>query len=172
PNDGSQRTRVQTDQDDEDDDMEPDAVLKARAADADPAARFPDLTSALAANVRDSLLDIQHEIRRGLGSNNWVVSGAHTATGKPLLANDTHLELMLPPIWYEVHLTTPGFNAKGFTLPGAPLIVIGHNDHIAWGFTNNGADVQDLYIESFIPPEDDNYRVNAKGGRAKAQIFD
>ena len=171
PNDGSQRTRVQTDQDDEDDDdMEPDAVLKARAADADPAARFPDLTSALAANVRDSLLDIQHEIRRGLGSNNWVVSGAHTATGKPLLANDTHLELMLPPIWYEVHVTAPGWNVKGFTLPGAPLVIIGHNDRIAWGFTNNGADVQDLYIETFNPAAPDEYRVH--GAWTKAQVYD
>jgi penicillin amidase len=170
PNDGSQRTRVQTDQDDDDDDMEPDAVLKARGADADPAARFPDLTSALAANVRDSLLDIQHEIRRGLGSNDWVVSGAHTATGKPLLANDTHLGLMLPPIWYEVHVTAPGWNVKGFTLPGAPLVIIGHNDRIAWGFTNNGADVQDLYIETFDPAVPDEYRVH--GAWTKAQVYD
>jgi penicillin amidase len=171
PNDGSQRTRVQTDQDDDDDDdMEPDAVLKARAADADPVARFPDLTSALAGNVRDSLLDIQHEIRRGLGSNDWVVSGAHTATGKPLLANDTHLELMLPPIWYEVHVTAPGWNVKGFALPGAPLVIIGHNDRIAWGFTNNGADVQDLYIETFNPAAPDEYRVH--GAWTKAQVYD
>ena len=171
PNDGSQRTRVQTDQDDDDDDdMEPDAVLKARGADADPAARFTDLTSALAANVRDSLRDIQHEIRGGLGSNDWVVSGAHTATGKPLLANDTHLELMLPPIWYEVHVTAPGWNVKGFTLPGAPLVIIGHNDHIAWGFTNNGADVQDLYIETFNPAAPDEYRVH--GAWTKAQVYD
>jgi len=171
PNDGSQRTRVQTDEDDDDDDdMEPDAVLKARAADADPVARFPDLTSALAENVRDSLLDIQQEIRRGLGSNNWVVNGAHTATGKPLLANDTHLELNLPPIWYEVHVTAPGWNVKGFTLPGAPLVVIGHNDRIAWGFTNNGADVQDLYIETFNPAAPDEYRV--RGAWTKAQVYD
>src|SRR6266852_3359245 len=170
PNDGSQRTRVQTDDDDDDDDMEPDAVLKARAADADPAARFPDLTSVLAVNVRDSLLEIQHEIRRGLGSNNWVVNGAHTSTGKPLLANDTHLELMLPPIWYEVHVTAPGWNVKGFTLPGAPLVIIGHNDRIAWGFTNNAADVQDLYTETFNPAAPDEYRV--RGAWTKAQVFD
>ncbi len=170
PNDGSQRTRVQIDEDDDDDDLEPDAVLKARAADDDPAARFPDLTSALAANVRDSLLDIQHEIRRGLGSNNWVVNGAHTSTGKPLLANDTHLDLSLPPIWYEVHVTAPGWNVKGFTLPGAPLVIIGHNDRIAWGFTNNGADVQDLYIETFNPAAPDEYRV--RNGWTKAQVYD
>jgi len=171
PNDGSQRTRVQTDQDDDDDDSEEDTVLKAgvRREEA-PAARFPDLTSALADDVRDSLLDIQQEIRQSLGSNNWVVNGKHTANGKPLLANDTHLELGLPPIWYEVHVSAPGWNVKGFTLPGAPLVIIGHNDRIAWGFTNNGADVQDLYIETFNPSAQDEYRVH--GAWSKAQVYD
>ena len=168
PNDGSQRTRVQTDQDD-DDDTESDTVIKASAG-GDTAGRFPDLTSALATDVRDSLLDIQQEIRHGLGSNNWVVNGPHTATGKPLLANDTHLELNLPPIWYEVHVTAPEWNVKGFTLPGAPLVIIGHNDRIAWGFTNNGADVQDLYIETFNPAAPDEYRV--RGAWTKAQVYD
>ena len=121
--------------------------------------------------VRDFLArDEIGEIRHGLGSNNWVVSGAHTATGKPLLANDTHLELSVPSIWYEVHLTAPDWNVTGFTLPGAPLVVIGHNDQIAWGFTNNGADVQDLYIETFNPAAPDEYRVN--GAWVKAQMFD
>jgi penicillin G amidase len=170
PNDGSQRTRVQTDQGDDDDDTEPDTVIKASTGNGDKPGRFPDLTSALATDVRDSLLDIQQEIRHGLGSNNWVVNGAHTATGKPLLANDTHLELNLPPIWYEVHVTAPGWNVKGFTLPGAPLVIIGHNDRIAWGFTNNGADVQDLYIETFNPAAPDEYRV--RGAWTKAQVYD
>ena len=172
PNDGSQRTRVKTDEDN-DDDMEPDTVLKASAARLDSAVASQsslDLTSALAQNAADSLADIAQEIRRGLGSNNWVVSGEHTATGKPLLANDTHLELSLPPIWYQVHVTAPGWNVKGFTLPGAPLVVIGHNDRIAWGFTNNGADVQDLYIETFNPAALDEYRV--RGSWTKAQIYD
>jgi penicillin amidase len=173
PNDGSQRTRVQSDPDDDDEDTEPNSVLKARfdsGDDADRTPRFPDLTSALAADVRDSLLDIQQEIRQSLGSNNWVVSGVHTATGKPLLANDTHLELMLPPIWYQVHVTAPGWNVKGFTLPGAPFVIIGHNDRIAWGFTNNGADVQDLYVETFNPAAPDEYRV--RGSWTKAQVYD
>jgi penicillin amidase len=82
------------------------------------------------------------------GSNNWVVSGAHTASGKPLLSNDMHLSLTLPGIWYSADLAAPGFHAAGVTIPGLPLIVVGHNDHIAWGFTNLGADVQDVYIES------------------------
>jgi penicillin G amidase len=173
-NDGSQHSRVDpNDEDDEDDDMGPDTVLKANATGSlDNAApeTFPDLTSALGRSMRDFLAETQRDIRRGLGSNNWVVSGDHTATGKPMLANDTHLELSIPPIWYEVHLTAPGWNVKGFTLPGAPLVVIGHNDRIAWGFTNNGADVQDLYIETFNPGAADEYRVNGKW--MKAQVYD
>jgi penicillin amidase len=177
PNDGSQASKSDPDdEDDDDDDMPTDDVLKAKALlnnNATPARTpetFADLTSALWPSIEGYLEETQSEIRKGLGSNNWVVSGAHTATGKPLLANDTHLELSIPPIWYEIHLTAPNFNAKGFTLPGAPLIVIGHNDHIAWGFTNNGADVQDLYIEKFNPAVPDEYQVNGKW--TKAQIFD
>jgi penicillin G amidase len=172
PNDGSKGTRVQTDPDDDDDDTEPDAVLKADIGGdvEEHAVQFPDLTSALAKDVGDSLLDIENEIRQSLGSNNWVVNGTHTANGKPLLANDTHLELGLPPIWYEVHVTAPGWNVKGFTLPGAPLVIIGHNDRIAWGFTNNGADVQDLYIETFNPSAQDEYLV--RGVWTKAQVYD
>jgi penicillin amidase len=100
------------------------------------------------------------EIRAGLGSNDWVVDGKHTASGKPLLANDTHLPLNIPCIWYMLHLTAPGWNVKGFALPGAPLVIIGHNERIAWGFTNNGADIQDLYIESFSRTNPRQYVVN------------
>jgi penicillin amidase len=176
-NDGSQRSRVDPDDgdDDDDDDMESDGVLKARAHPTTPdiandETTAPDLTAALASSVLSYLEGSRREIRRSLGSNNWVVSGDHTATGKPLLANDTHLELSIPPIWYEIHLTAPGWNVKGFTLPGAPLVVIGHNDHMAWGFTNNGADVEDLYMETFNPANADEYRVNGKW--VKAQLFD
>jgi len=83
----------------------------------------------------------------GLGSNNWVVSGARSATGKPLLANDPHLGLTAPAVWYFAHLSAPGLEAIGATLPGVPAIVLGRNSHFAWGFTNTGPDVQDLYIE-------------------------
>jgi penicillin amidase len=172
-NDGSKGKRVETDdEDDDDDDSGPDTVIKASAGESRGSAvseRFPDLTSALAESVRDSLADVRRDIRHGLGSNNWVVSGEHTATGKPLLANDTHLELSMPPIWYQVHVTAPGWNVKGFTLPGAPLVVIGHNERIAWGFTNNGADVQDLYVETFNPAAADEYRV--RGSWTKAQVY-
>jgi penicillin amidase len=80
-------------------------------------------------------------------SNNWVVAGSRTASGKPLLANDPHLGLAAPAIWYFAHLSAPGFEVMGATLPGVPGVVLGHNRHIAWGFTNTGPDVQDLYIE-------------------------
>ena len=88
------------------------------------------------------------------GSNNFAVSGAHTASGKPLLANDMHLSLSAPGIWYAANLEadqgpdqTNAFHVTGVSLPGVPYIVVGHNDHVAWSFTNLGADVQDLYIE-------------------------
>jgi penicillin G amidase len=172
PNDGSQASRADPD-DDDDDDMPTDTILKASARSSDSVRKpetYADITSALWPSIQGYLEETQSEIRKGLGSNNWVVSGSHTATGKPILANDTHLELSIPPIWYEIHLSAPGFNAEGFTLPGAPLIVIGHNDHIAWGFTNNGADVQDLYIEKLNPAAPDEYLVNGKW--TKAQVFD
>ena len=87
-----------------------------------------------------------------VGSNNWTVSGAHTASGKPLLSNDMHLTHSIPGIWYEADLEAPtpngqDFHVTGVSLPGVPFIVVGHNDHIAWGFTNLGADVQEVYIE-------------------------
>jgi penicillin amidase len=87
------------------------------------------------------------------GSNAWAVSGSRSASGKPLLSNDMHLSLAAPGLWYEADLeaTSPApmaeFHAAGVTLPGAPFVIAGHNQHVAWGFTNLGADVQDLYIE-------------------------
>ena len=82
-------------------------------------------------------------------SNNWVVSGKRSATGKPLLANDPHLPAFAPGIWYMTQLTAPGLHVAGVTFPGAPGIVLGHNDQIAWGATNLNPDVQDLYLEKF-----------------------
>jgi penicillin amidase len=81
------------------------------------------------------------------GSNNWVVAGGHTASGKPLLSNDMHLSLTVPNIWYMADISAPGIHAAGVTLPGMPFIVAGHNEHVAWGFTALMADVQDLYEE-------------------------
>ncbi|MEY4481005.1 MAG: hypothetical protein RIQ84_167 [Pseudomonadota bacterium] len=84
----------------------------------------------------------------GVGSNNWVVSGDKTVSGKPLLANDPHLSLTAPAVWYMAHIETPTFKVIGATTPGIPSIVIGRSNQIAWGFTNTDPDVQDLYIEA------------------------
>ncbi len=81
------------------------------------------------------------------GSNDWVVAGSHTTTGMPLLANDPHLGINYPAIWYEVALSGGGLNEIGYSFPGVPGIIIGHNDHIAWGVTNGMVDDTDLYIE-------------------------
>jgi len=85
------------------------------------------------------------------GSNAWVLSGSHTASGKPLLANDMHLEYGLPGVWYMTHLQAPGIDVSGVALPGVPGIIVGHNQRIAWGITNLGFDAQDLYIEKLDP---------------------
>ncbi len=92
-----------------------------------------------------------------LGSNNWVVSGEHTETGLPLLANDPHLGVQLPSIWYEVGLHAPDWDVVGFSFASVPGIIIGHNDNIAWGVTNVGPDVQDLYVEKINPSNDHQY---------------
>src|SRR5690606_32381949 len=87
----------------------------------------------------------------GLGSNNWVVSGEKSATGRPILANDPHLGIQMPSLWYLIGLHVPDLNVVGASLPGVPGVVIGHNDHIAWGVTNLQIDVQDLYLERLNP---------------------
>ena len=103
-----------------------------------------------------------------IGSNNWVVSGALTDTGRPILANDPHLPIQMPSIWYEVGLhcapVGPGCDLEvaGFSLLGVPAVVLGHNDRIAWGVTNLAADVQDLYIEKINPDNPDQYEVNGQ----------
>ena len=99
----------------------------------------------------------------GIGSNNWVISGERTETGMPLLANDPHLGIQMPSIWYEIglHCQPVGeecpYNVVGASFAGAPGVIIGHNDHIAWGVTNLGPDVQDLFIEKVNPENPNQY---------------
>jgi penicillin amidase len=100
----------------------------------------------------------------GIGSNAWVVAGNRTTTGAPLLANDPHLGLQAPGVWYLAHLRAPEIELVGATLAGVPGIVLGHNGAIAWGFTNTGADVQDLFVERLDP--DDPARYLVPGGTA------
>jgi penicillin amidase len=117
-----------------------------------------------------TLLSAGEEDNAGLGSNNWVVSGAHTQSGKPLLANDPHLDHSVPSVWYMIHLKAPGLNVSGVSLPGTPMVIIGHNEKIAWGMTNTGPDVQDLYAESFDPGAPNKYLHN--GAWVNAEVRD
>lgn len=96
--------------------------------------------------------------KEGIGSNNWALSGKLTASGKPLLANDPHLGLSAPAIWYFAHLDAPGMNVIGGTLPGIPGVALGRTDKFAWSFTNTNPDVQDLYIEQIDSNNPGMYR--------------
>lgn len=94
----------------------------------------------------------------GVGSNNWVLAGSRSATGHPLLANDPHLRLNTPALWYLARLQAPGLRVAGATLPGTPGVLLGQNARIAWGYTNTGPDVQDLYLEQIDPQDASRYR--------------
>lgn len=96
------------------------------------------------------------------GSNNWAVGGLKTKSGKPILCNDPHLALNLPSIWYEMHLVAPGINVYGATLPGAPCVISGFNEEIAWGVTNGGRDVRDWFALQFKDDTHDEYWVDGK----------
>jgi len=102
--------------------------------------------------VADKLL-AQHpeEANKSIGSNNWVVNGNCSASGKPLLANDPHLPLTAPSVWYFAHLHAPGLDVIGATLPGVPGVILGRNAHVAWAFTNTGSDTEDIFLEKTLP---------------------
>ena len=99
------------------------------------------------------------------GSNAWIVDGTRSTSGRPLLANDPHLGLSAPSAWYFVHLAWPGHDLVGATFPGLPIVVIGHNGRAAWGMTNTGPDVQDLFIEK-LDPDDPGRYLSPEGPRA------
>ena len=129
---------------------------------------IPEKTlAALHHNV--SVLDrVLGPLSEGLGSNSWVVSGNLAATGKPLLANDPHLGIAMPSIWYQVDMHCMPkseecpYEFAGFSLAGAPGVVLGHNDRIAWGFTFSYEDVMDLFIEKVNPENPNQYEVNGE----------
>ncbi|HEX9555945.1 MAG TPA: penicillin acylase family protein [Reyranella sp.] len=114
----------------------------------------------------DRLYDATDNIatRKRQASNEWVLSGAHSVSGKPLLANDPHLALAFPGTWYLARLVGPGFDIRGATSPGSPAVVLGHNGTIGWGFTTTNLDSQDLFVER-VDPTDPNRYITPDGAR-------
>ena len=147
----------------------------------DGASEVPSQLSQVISDLRLSTFDFQPLADRialldevmgpagdGIGSNSWAVSGSRTSTGMPLLANDPHLSIQMPSIWYQAHLECKPvtdecpYNVAGFSFAGVPGVIIGHNENIAWGFTNVGPDVMDLYIERVNPDSPNEYEVNGE----------
>lgn len=126
-----------------------------------PAATYREIATTMLAQFR-ALKSFLPTVGISGGSNNWVVDGQKTFTGKPLLANDPHLPITVPGIWYENHLVAPDFEVTGVSFPGAPAVVIGHNRDIAWGFTNAFPDVQDLYVEKPNPANPREFEFQGK----------
>jgi len=133
------KEKDQNDDEDDDDDSGADSSVTGLR----PVPKFPALPALQQMFFDDGSLV--------LGSNNWVVSGVHTVSGKPLLSNDMHLGHQMPNLWYEAHLrlNSKSFDVAGVTLPGYPYVIVGHNQRIAWGFTNLGPTVEDIYVETF-----------------------
>ena len=125
----------------------------------DPVWPLPDFSALYKdlAPAASALLTISPPIEDAIGSNNWVVSGARSETGKPLLANDPHLGLQAPALWYLAHVATPQGNLVGGTLPGLPFIVLGRNDHLAWSMTTTNSDTQDLFVERVAADDPKSY---------------
>jgi penicillin G amidase len=128
------------------------------ALDPAPGADFSGLAPSLLQNLIGSDQRIPFPARAPEGSNNWTISGALTYSGKPLLANDPHRVIGLPSLRYMVHLVAPGWNVAGAGEPGLPGVALGHNEHIAWGFTIFGLDQQDLYLEELNPADPLQYK--------------
>jgi penicillin G amidase len=130
---GDEERPLRNQKNDDDDDDEMDS-----GADSNIAGLLPPGLMEVASQARATLVP---------GSNNWVVSGEHTVSGKPLLSNDMHLGHQMPNLWYEAHLHSGEYDVIGVTLPGVPFVIVGHNRRVAWGFTNVGPTVEDLYVE-------------------------
>jgi penicillin amidase len=119
---------------------------------------------------KDLLVMQEEKPDRENGSNNWAVSGAKTKSGSPILCNDPHLGLNLPSLWFEMQLSTPGFNAYGATFPGAPSVIMGFNDSCAWGVTNGGRDVRDYYEIKFKDDSRNEYWFNNSWKKTEFRI--
>jgi penicillin amidase len=133
-------------------------TLGAATGDIGPAANAAPDDIGRAAEAAFSLLaGVPQDLLGPGASNSWVLSGAQTASGKPVLANDPHLGFIVPGTWYLVRIETPEGTRAGATAPGVPAIIIGHNGRIAWGFTTTHSDTQDFVIEKFDPTDPKRY---------------
>ena len=128
----------------------------------------PKPSASFNAQMTDSIKT--KEIKPGIGSNNWVIAGNKTASGYPILANDPHLNLTFPSIWYQVQLSSPTVNVNGVSLPGAPCIIIGYNKNISWGVTNVDADVLDWYQIKFKDSSKNEYWYNNQWNKVNRRV--
>ncbi|SPE45018.1 Penicillin amidase [Candidatus Sulfotelmatobacter sp. SbA7] len=153
-------TRPSLVQDTDDDDSDSDSSVAKLTGEHGPETSHHEILAELDQSetaqswLREQVADFFDDRPLVLGSNNWVVSGTHTVSGKPLLSNDMHLGHQMPNLWYEAHLrcSSPAcgnFDVAGVTLPGYPYVLVGHNQRVAWGFTNVGPTIEDVYIETF-----------------------
>ena len=141
----------------------PDPSRSALADDTRAWARIADhMSPGLAAPGPLALASVLGGAGQGLGSNCWALSGSRTASGKPLLAGDPHLPVRNPSIWYEVALAAGDLHLIGFSIPGVPGVVIGHNDRVAWSFTYAYADTQDLFVERQDPTDLRRYEYDGR----------
>ncbi len=145
-----------------------DGVSQEQSAGVMAAQAVPGETLAALENNISLMETVLGPLGDGIGSNSWVISGSRTSTGMPLLANDPHLGIQMPSIWYQVGMHCQpktdacNYDMAGFSFAGVPGVIIGHNDRIAWGFTNVGPDVMDLYIERVNPDNPNQYEVNGQ----------
>ncbi|MBC7826258.1 MAG: penicillin acylase family protein [Chitinophagaceae bacterium] len=130
----------------------------------------PSTADSLYFQWRESADIVDQKPDKDNGSNNWAVDGKKTKSGRPILCDDMHLGLSLPSIWYEMHISTPRFNVYGVTLPGAPMIIVGFNDHCSWGLTNAARDVKDYYEIQFKDDTKQEYLYNGKWERSELRI--
>ncbi|MGF7081424.1 penicillin acylase family protein [Mucilaginibacter sp. UYCu711] len=129
---------------------------------------IPKPSPSFIAQMTATLKTIQKQ--EGIGSNNWAIRGSKTSSGYPILANDPHLNLTLPAIWYQVQLAAPGVNVAGVSIPGAPCIIVGYNQQISWGVTNVDADVLDWYQIKFKDVSRNEYWYNNQWNKVTRRI--
>ncbi|SDE27763.1 penicillin amidase [Mucilaginibacter pineti] len=129
---------------------------------------IPKPSAGFSAQMNDNVKRVVKE--EGIGSNNWAVSGSKTANGYPILANDPHLNLTFPSIWYQVQLSAPGINVYGVSLPGSPCVILGFNNNISWGITNVDADVLDWYQVKFKDDKKNEYWYNNKWNKTSRRV--